>query len=119
MGAGYVLGKYSMSLLTHGLAGELAEDKIGCNTLWPRTAIQTAAVQNLLGGDSSMAASRTPEIMADSAYVILTSKASKTTDNFFMDDEVLISSGETIDSLKKYLPNPSLPDSALMPDFMC
>ena len=119
IGTGYVLGKYNMTLITHGLAGELKDDGIACNTLWPRTAIQTAAVQNLLGGDSTMSGSRKPEIMADSAYVILTSKASATTDNFFLDDEVLISSGQNIDSLKKYLPQQNTPDSALVPDFMC
>ena len=99
MGTGYVLGKFGMTLITHGLAGELKDDGIACNTLWPRTAIQTAAVQNLLGGDSTMSGSRTPEIMADAAYVILSSKSSETTDNFFMDDEVLISSGKTITDL--------------------
>ena len=70
--------------------------------------MQTAAVKNLLGGDSTMAGSRTPEIMSDSAYVILTSKSSVTTDNFFLDDEVLISDGMTITDLKKYLPNSNL-----------
>ena len=44
MGTGYVLGKYAMTLITHGLAGELKDDGIACNTLWPRTAVQTAAV---------------------------------------------------------------------------
>ena len=62
------------------MAGELRDDKIGCNTLWPRTAIATAAVKNLLGGAEGVKRSRTPEIMADSAYVILTSKASHTND---------------------------------------
>ena len=119
MGTGYVLGKYGMTLITHGLSAELKEDGIACNTLWPRTAIQTAAVQNLLGGDSSMQGSRTPAIMADSAYVILTAKSTATTDNFFLDDEVLISSGKTIDDLKKYLLSSNLPDSKLLPDFMC
>ena len=119
MGTGYVLGKYAMTLITHGLAGELRDDGIACNTLWPRTAIQTAAVQNLLGGDSTMSGSRTPAIMADSAYVILTSKSTLTTDNFFLDDEVLISSGKNITDLKQYLPSPNAPDSALIPDFMC
>lgn len=105
MGTGYVLGKFGMTLITHGLAGELKEDGIACNTLWPRTAIQTAAVQNLLGGDDAMAGSRTLEIMSDAAHVILTSKSRLTNDNFFMDDEVLISNGATITDLKKYLPN--------------
>ena len=102
-----------------GLSAELADDGIGCNTLWPRTAIQTAAVQNLLGGEETMQSSRKPEIMADSAYVILTSKASVTTDNFFLDDEVLISDGMTITDLKKYLPRPDAVDHLLVPDFMC
>ena len=54
MGSGYTLGKFGMTLITHGLSGELKDDGIACNTLWPRTAIQTAAVKNLLGGDDSM-----------------------------------------------------------------
>lgn len=66
-----------------------------------------------------MNGSRTPAIMADSAYVILTSKSTDTTDNFFLDDEVLISDGKNITDLKKYLPSQNLPDSALVPDFMC
>ena len=57
-----------------------------------------------------MAGSRKVEIMADAAYVILTSKASVTTDNFFLDDEVLISDGMTITDLKKYLPSTGLKD---------
>jgi len=73
MGTGYVLGKYAMTLITHGLADELRDDGIACNTLWPRTAIQTAAVKNLLGGDDTMDGSRKVEIMGDSAYVVLTS----------------------------------------------
>merc|ERR1711908_194982 len=108
-----------MTLLTHGLTGELADDGIACNALWPRTAIQTAAVQNILGGEDTMAGSRTPAIMADAAHVILTSKANMTTDNFFLDDEVLISSGKTIDDLKAYLPSPNTPDHKLVQDFMC
>ena len=50
MGTGYVLAKMGMTLVTHGMAEELRDDKIGCNTLWPRTAVATAAVMNLLGG---------------------------------------------------------------------
>ena len=82
------------------MADEFREDGVACNTLWPRTAIATAAVQNLLGGDSTMKMSRDPEIMADAAYVILTSDSRKTTRNFYLDDEVLASVGET--HLEKY-----------------
>ena len=66
-----------------------------------------------------MDGSRTPNIMADAAHVILTSKATHTTDNFFMDDEVLISSGKTVTDLKQYLPKPDFPDHLLVPDYMC
>ena len=66
-----------------------------------------------------MAGSRTPGIMADAAYVILTAKAAQTTDNFFLDDEVLISTGQNVTDLKKYLPAANLPDHLLVPDFMC
>jgi citronellol/citronellal dehydrogenase len=64
-----------MTLLTHGMADELRDEKIACNTLWPRTSIATAAVKNLLGGEGTVSKSRTPEIMSDAAYVILTSKS--------------------------------------------
>ena len=106
VGTGYVLAKYGMTLLTHGMSKELEDYGIGCNTLWPRTAIATAAVANLLGGDSSMNGSRKPEIMADAAYVILTSNAKQTTDKFFIDDHVLASVGDT--DMSKYRCNPNL-----------
>lgn len=115
-GTGYVLAKYGMTLITHGMSGELEDDGIGCNTLWPRTAVATAAVQNLLGGDGTMNASRTPEIMADSAYVILTSDSKLTTDKFFLDDEVLASVG-TVD-FTKYKSNPNAKDYEIAEDFM-
>lgn len=108
VGTGYVIAKYGMTLLTHGMAKELEDYNIGCNTLWPRTAIATAAVQNLLGGDESMNGARTPEIMADAAHVILTSCSRATTDQFFLDDAVLGSVGVT--DLTKYKCNPKLRD---------
>jgi citronellol/citronellal dehydrogenase len=117
-GTGYVLGKFGMTLVTHGLAGELADDGIACNTLWPRTAIQTAAVQNLLGGDATMAGSRRADIMSDSAYIILTSNSKTTTDNFFLDDEVILSAGGDVDSLDKYKA-PGVTNGKLALDFMC
>ena len=96
----YTMAKYGMTLCAYGMADEFREEGIACNTLWPRTAIATAAVKNLLGGDNMMSLSRDPEIMADAAYVILTSNSRKTTGKFFLDDEVLASVGET--DLSKY-----------------
>jgi citronellol/citronellal dehydrogenase len=103
---GYTIAKYGMSMCTIGLAEEMKDDGGGCrvaaNSLWPRTIIATAAVQNLLGGDDAMAASRSPEIMADAAHAILTRTAADeaNTGNFYIDDEVLAEEGVT--DLSKY-----------------
>ena len=68
----YSIAKYGMSLCVLGMAGEFREAGIAVNALWPRTVIATAAVQNLLGGDAVVRGSRTPDIVADAAYAILT-----------------------------------------------
>ena len=65
-----------------------------------------------------MAGSRTTDIMADAAHVILTAKSTETTDNFFIDDEVVLSAGKNVTDLKKYLPSVGLPDRLLVQDFM-
>ncbi|MCO5239759.1 MAG: NAD(P)-dependent oxidoreductase [Chitinophagaceae bacterium] len=96
----YTLSKYNMSMIALGLADELKKDKIGVNTLWPRTTIATAAVQNLLGGDALMNMSRTPDIVADAAYYILSRSSESCTGNFFIDEEVLKQEG--IADLEKY-----------------
>ncbi|MFI6870891.1 SDR family oxidoreductase [Nocardia sp. NPDC050406] len=100
MALGYTIAKYGMSLTTLGLAEELRKYGIGVNSLWPRTTIATAAVKNLLGGEEMIATSRTPDIYADAAYLVLTSPAKDTTGNFFLDDEVLAAHGIT--DLDKY-----------------
>ena len=92
---GYMLAKYGMTLAALGFAAELAPDGIASNTLWPRTIIATAAVQNLLGGDEAMAKSRTPEIMADAAYAILCRPPAEQTGEQLIDDEVLAAAGIT------------------------
>jgi citronellol/citronellal dehydrogenase len=94
------------------MADELWDQHIAVNALWPRTVIATAAVQNLLGGDSTIQGSRTPEIMADAAHVILTRPSREHTGKYFIDDEVLASAGVT--DLSKYQ---SVPGSELIPDF--
>lgn len=85
----YTIAKYGMSMCTLGMAEEFREVGIAFNSLWPRTIIATAAVQNLLGGDEAMAKARTPEIMGDAAHAIFTRPARECTGNFFIDDEVL------------------------------
>jgi citronellol/citronellal dehydrogenase len=91
----YTLAKFGMSMCTLGMAAEHADAGIAFNSLWPRTIIATAAVQNILGGDAAMARSRRPEIVADAAHHILTRPARTTTGNFFIDDEVLAQAGIT------------------------
>ena len=91
----YTIAKYGMSMCTLGLAEELKDDGIAANSLWPRTIIATAAVQNLLGGDAAMAKSRKPEIMADAAHAIFMRPSRQATGNFYIDDEVLAEAGVT------------------------
>ena len=101
---GYTISKYNMSMLTLGWTEEFREDGIAFNSLWPRTMIATAAVQNLLGGDEAMAKSRTPEIVADAAHAILARPSRECTGNFFIDEEMLAEEGVT--DLDRYRADP-------------
>jgi citronellol/citronellal dehydrogenase len=92
---GYTIAKYGMSMCTLGMAAEFAEDGIAFNSLWPRTIIATAAVQNLLGGDEAMRRSRKPEIVADAAYAIVTRPSRECTGNLFLAEDVLAEEGVT------------------------
>jgi len=98
--AAYTVSKMGMTMLTLGVAADEREHGVGANCLWPRTLIATAAVQNLLGGDAAMARSRTPEIVADAARVILERDPRKATGNAYIDDEVLAEAGIT--DLERY-----------------
>jgi citronellol/citronellal dehydrogenase len=89
----YTMAKYGMSECTLGHAGEFRPLGIAVNSLWPRTAIHTAALQMIPGIDISKC--RTPQILADAAYLIFTSDAKATTGNFFIDDELLAQHGVT------------------------
>jgi citronellol/citronellal dehydrogenase len=91
----YTVSKMGMSMITLGVAEDEREHGVGANCLWPRTLIATAAVQNLLGGDKAMAMSRTPEIVADAARVILERDPREATGNAYIDDEVLAEAGVT------------------------
>ena len=92
---GYTLAKYGMSLCGLGWAAELADDGVASNTLWPRTLIATAAVQNLLGGDEAMAKSRRPELYADAAYAVITRPSREATGNSYLCEDVLLEEGVT------------------------
>jgi citronellol/citronellal dehydrogenase len=83
------MSKYGMSMVTLGMAERYKEDGIAFNSLWPRTLIATAAVEFIVGGEEAMKRSRTPAIMADAAYEILTRDSREFTGNFCIDDEIL------------------------------
>lgn len=111
---GYTLAKYGMTMTTLGLAAEFGEAGIAANTLWPRTTIATAAVQNLLGGDRIMAVSRTPQIYADAAYAVLTTPSRQLSGQTLIVEDVLEAAGVT--DLSGYAAVPGTPDEALFPD---
>ncbi len=91
--APYTVSKYAMTMLTLGVAESYRGQGVAANCLWPRTIIATAAVQNLLGGEQSMAVSRKPEIVADAAHAILARDPRECTGNTFIDEDVLRAEG--------------------------
>lgn len=103
----YTMAKYGMSMCVLGMQEEFKQYNISVNALWPRTAIDTAALQMLLGADQSQKHGRKPEILADAAYWILTHE-SKPTGQFFLDDEVLLKVG--IRNLDQYAVDPKYKD---------
>jgi len=105
----YTMSKYGMSMCVLGMAEEFKRDGIGVNALWPRTAIDTAALQMIPGIDTDFC--RTPEILADAAYLILNRDGKDCSGNFFVDDEVLASAGIT--DLEKYSVKPGTTDFLL------
>jgi len=107
----YTVAKFNMSMFVLGMAAEF-KGQIAVNALWPRTAIKTAAVKNILGGDEMMQKSRDPQIMADAAYIILNKDKDLFTGNYVIDDTLLAEHGET--NFRKYA---DYPFAELMPDF--
>ena len=108
----YTMAKYGMSMCVLGHAAEFASKGIAVNALWPRTAIDTAAIRNVVLGPEGAKKCRKPSIMADAAHAILTRDSKDCTGNFFIDDEVLTEAGVT--DLDQYAVEPG---NELMPDF--
>lgn len=106
----YTMAKYGMSMCVLGMAAEFADAGVAVNALWPRTAIATAALAMLPGLEPETC--RTPAIVADAAYAILTRPSRSATGRFFLDDEVLAETGIT--DLERYAVSPGAP---LTPDF--
>jgi citronellol/citronellal dehydrogenase len=108
----YTIAKFGMSLCVLGMAAEFAPDGIAVNALWPRTAIATAAVKNVLAGEEGLKRCRTPDIVADAAAVIFNQPSRDFTGRFLIDDDVLAAAGVT--DFDRYRVDPG---QDLMPDF--
>ena len=91
----YTMAKYGMSMCTLGMSAEFKKHGIAVNSLWPLTAVDTAAVRNVLGGDALAKMSRTPDILSDAAHIILTKPSGEFTGQFVIDEEILRAEGVT------------------------
>jgi citronellol/citronellal dehydrogenase len=111
----YTMAKFGMSLCVLGMHEELRPQRIAVNALWPKTVIATAAVENLLGGDSVARAGRKPDIVADAAHWILTRPSTELTGQFLIDEDVLRRAGTT--DFSSYAVTPGMADAQLIPDF--
>jgi citronellol/citronellal dehydrogenase len=109
----YSIAKYGMSLCTLAWAEEFRRDGIAANSLWPRTGIATAAIE-MLGGDDLARRSRSPDIMADAAHIILTQDSRSFSGRFCIDDVLLHEHG--VRDFSKYRRH-DVAESELMPDF--
>ena len=114
----YTMAKFGMSLCVLGMAEEFKEEGVAVNALWPRTAVATAAIKNALGGDSIVNISRSPEIMADAAHVILTKNSREFTGNFCIDDNLLADNGVTDFSQYAEVPFAELAPDFFVPDYV-
>jgi citronellol/citronellal dehydrogenase len=110
--AAYTIAKYGMSLCVLGMAAEFAALGIAVNALWPRTAIATAAVSNVLAGEEGLKHCRTPDIIADAAHAIFHKPARDFTGRFLIDDNFL--AGEGVTDFDRYRVDPT---KDLIPDF--
>jgi citronellol/citronellal dehydrogenase len=117
----YASAKFGMSLCVLGMADELKPEGIAVNALWPRTTIATAAVNNLLGGDTLMRMSRKPDILADAAHMIFCKPSREFTGNFCIDDTLLAANGVTdfdqyrVDKTQNLAPDFFVPDDSRPP----
>ena len=117
----YTMAKYGMSMCVLGMAAEFADEGIAFNALWPRTGIATAAIRNALAGGEGMKHCRTPEILADAAWLVFNKPARSFTGNFLIDDTFLAENGVKdfdryrVDATKDLMPDFFVPDWIPLP----
>ena len=103
----YTMSKYAMSMTVLGMAAHFKNEGIAFNALWPRYGIATAAIEFAAADAEQLRHCRTPDIMSDAAYEILTRPSRECTGNFFIDDTLLYEAGER--DFGKYRIDPSVP----------
>ena len=89
----YMISKFGMTLITHGLAQEQAADNVAVNSLWPVTIIESYASIN--GGRGTPEMWRKADILADATLAIVTNDPKKRTGRALLDEEVLREEGVT------------------------
>lgn len=109
----YTMAKFGMSLCVLGMAEEFRGQGIAVNALWPKTTIDTEAIR-LIAGQAARKMTRSPQIMAEAAFWILTQPSRAYTGRFAIDEDVLRESGET--DLSRYR-GEGVREEDLMPDF--
>ena len=115
---GYTMSKFGVGMMMKGLAAEF-EGEIAFNSLWPRTVIDTNAIQNVTDAENLSMVLRRPTVMGKAACKIFESDHEQFSGNAFIDDEVLIGSGdENMESINKYNVEPTIPDFCLAPDLL-
>ncbi|MDE3114091.1 MAG: NAD(P)-dependent oxidoreductase [Pseudomonadota bacterium] len=114
----YSMAKYGMSMCVLGMAAEFAGEGIAFNALWPRTGIATAAIRHALAGDEGLKHCRTPDILADAAYMIFNKTEKDFTGRFLIDDSFLAENGVTDFDRYRVDPSKDLMPDFFVPDFM-
>jgi citronellol/citronellal dehydrogenase len=114
----YSMAKYGMSMCVLGMAAEFKDEGIAFNALWPRTGVATAAIRNALAGDEGMKRCRTPDILADAAYVVFNKPARDFSGNFLIDDNFLAENGVTDFDQYRVDPTKELMQDFFVPDWI-
>jgi len=107
------MAKYGMSLCALGMHEELRGFGIACNTLWPKTAIDTEAIRLIMSQESRRRC-RLPTIMGDAAHAILVRSSRELTGRFLVDEDVLRGQGVTDFSDYRH---PGVEEGELIGDF--
>lgn len=109
---GYLLSKWGMTMLAHGLAQEMVDKPFSINALWPATAVESQATINFkLGGPKTW---RKAEIMADAVLAIVKKQPGAQSGNAYIDEDFLREEGVT--DFVKYRCDPEHEPPRMMPN---